>query len=258
MDYNYHCHTYRCNHASGMPEEYIKRAIEGGIKYMGFSEHIPLVGPDGRQSHYRLKAEEAPDYFTELNELRNKYKEDVDIKIGFEVEYYQNYFEKTLKKAIEFGAEYLILGQHFASYDDEVRGVRTMRKTDDEAFLKECTEAMVRGIETGKFSCVAHPDIVDFVGDEKVFEDSFRRICVAAREYNTPLEINFLGIREGRNYPNEKIWRVAGEEKTAVTFGFDCHDVKSAYDGESLKIAMGIAEKYNLNYIGKPELKALT
>ena len=39
---NYHTYTARCGHASGREEEYILRAIEGGIKILGFSDHIPL------------------------------------------------------------------------------------------------------------------------------------------------------------------------------------------------------------------------
>ena len=57
MDYNYHTHTYRCHHASGTPEEYIQRAIAGGIKYMGFSEHISLAISGVEQSHYRMYIE---------------------------------------------------------------------------------------------------------------------------------------------------------------------------------------------------------
>ena len=49
-------------------------------------------------------------------------------------------------------------------------------------------------------------------------------------------------------------WEIAGEEKSPVTFGFDSHEVKDAYDGESIEIAKGIVDKYNLNYIGKSPL----
>ena len=47
MDYNYHTHTYRCGHAIGEDEEYIKVSIQNGIKHLGFSDHIPFAFPDG-------------------------------------------------------------------------------------------------------------------------------------------------------------------------------------------------------------------
>ena len=42
MDYNYHTHTFRCQHASGTEREYIESALAAGITKIGFSEHIPF------------------------------------------------------------------------------------------------------------------------------------------------------------------------------------------------------------------------
>ena len=84
-----------------------------------------------------------------------------------------------------------------------------------------------------------------------------RRICAAARQKSIPLEINLLGIRDGRHYPREAFWRFAGEEGVPVTFGFDAHDPKSACDEASIPTAMALVEKYHLNYIGEPTLVCL-
>ena len=47
MKYNFHTHTYHCHHASGTPEEYVLRAIEGGVTEMGFSDHFPFDFENG-------------------------------------------------------------------------------------------------------------------------------------------------------------------------------------------------------------------
>ena len=39
---NYHTHTKLCNHAVGMPEDYIKKAIELGFDELGMSDHAPV------------------------------------------------------------------------------------------------------------------------------------------------------------------------------------------------------------------------
>lgn len=70
MEYNYHAHTWRCHHANGTEEEYIQRAIECGIKHMGFSEHVPFIFPDGYEADYRLPVAEAKEYISELSLLR--------------------------------------------------------------------------------------------------------------------------------------------------------------------------------------------
>lgn len=253
MNYNYHTHTKRCRHASGEPEEYIKIAIENGIEYMGFSDHIPLRFDDGTESSFRVPTNEGKIYCDEIKTLAEKYKDKIDIKVGFEVEYYPEYFDFMLSKAIEYGAEYMILGQHYLK-PDNLSVPHTIIKTDAEDELKKYVEIVSVAMEKKIFSYVAHPDIFNFSGDSLIYCRHMHNLCNASKRFNTPIEINFLGIREKRNYPDERFWQIAGEEQSPVTFGFDAHDALSAFDEKSLKYAMMLVDKYNLNYIGKPNL----
>lgn len=256
MNYNYHTHTHRCSHASGSEEEYIQKAIASGIKFMGFSDHAPFVFPDGFESSYRVPLKDAEKYVSELKILREKYKNDIEIVIGYEMEYYPEYFSSMLNSAIESGAEYLILGQHFIG-DECTDGMHTTAKTDSVTRLNGYVNAVLEAIKSGVFTYIAHPDVLNFYGDESAYNEEMRKICVASREYNIPLEINFLGIRYSRRYPDERFWKLAGEEKSPVVFGFDAHDVDSAGDSASLIKAKELVLKYNLNYIGKPEIRFL-
>ena len=256
MIYNYHTHTYRCGHAVGKEEEYIKRAIEMGVKYMGFSEHFPLKFSDGTQSGYRLAVENIEDYVNQINVLREKYKDQIEIKLGFEMEYYKELFDEMLNNAIKYGAEYLILGEHYICPENSGAEAAT-RETYDEEKLEAYTNCVVEAIETKKYTYVAHPDIINFKGDREKLEEAYRQICIASRETNIPLELNFLGIRGNRNYPNELFFKIAGEEKSPITFGFDAHSKAEAYDGKSLIKAKEWVLRYKLNYIGKPKLMPL-
>jgi len=257
MNYNYHCHTYRCSHAEPDPEKYILRAIEGGIKYMGFSEHAPLKFENGKQSSYRLPVEQVDAYFEELRALREKYKNKIDIKIGYEMEYYEEYFDRMLADALEAGAEYLILGQHFIFAENREDTVYSGRDTEVPENLTNYVDVVIKAISTGAFTYVAHPEIINFMGDEEFFKSEFRRLCEASKKHGVPLEINFLGIRTKRHYPNEKLVTIMGEVGCPVTFGCDAHGVKDAYDEKSLAVALGFVEKYKLNYIGKPTIRSL-
>lgn len=253
MDYNFHTHTARCGHADGTEEEYIRRAISCGIKYMGFSEHIPYIFPDGYESYYRVPMAQVEDYFSTLRTLRDKYAGQIELSIGFEMEYYPSHFDKMLRQALDWGCEYLILGQHFSS-DEHPGGFYVAQATDDVALLKEYVSTVLTGMKTGVFSYVAHPDLFRFTGSQEVYEEEMRKICVAARELNLPLEINFLGMRAGRHYPRNDFWAIAGQEQSPVTFGYDAHDSQSACDQASLPGAMELVDQYGLNYIGKPNL----
>lgn len=253
MDYNYHTHTWRCGHAMGTEEEYIQCAIKNGIKHMGFSDHIPFRFPDGYESGYRVKMDMAKDYFDTISSLRKKYKDHIEIKIGFEMEYYPKYFDQMLQNAIDFGAEYLILGQHFIG-NERPGGSYVIGVPSTPENIKDYTNCILEAMASGVFSYIAHPDVFLYRGARLLYEEEMRKICIASRIYDIPLEINFLGIRDGRHYPSEAFWKLAGEELSPVTFGFDAHDAKSAYDGESLPYAKALVKKYKLNYIGKPAI----
>ena len=256
MDYNYHTHTSWCRHAAGNAADYVARAVECGIKHMGFSEHSPFVFPDGHDSGYRILPQETPQFIAEIEELRRKYQGIIDIKIGYELECYPKYFGDMVKKAVECGAEYLILGHHFLG-NEHPNGFKSMQRNTDEALLKEYVNSVLMGIKSGVFTYVAHPDIFNFRGDEKLYRNEMRKICIASKKYNVPLEINFLGIRESRNYPRDDFWAIAGKVGAPGTFGFDAHSPLAAYDGESQKTAEDMVKRFGLNYIGKPELVLL-
>lgn len=255
MTYNYHTHTFRCRHAVGADEEYIKSAIACGVTHLGFADHMPYIFPDGHESTYRVPADQAEDYVTSLSVLREQYKEQIDVKIGFEMEYYPSHFDTMLTNAIHYGGEYLILGQHF-TYEEhpDPRADYPIGPNPRPADLQNYVDSVVAGIHSGVFTYVAHPDLFYFSGDRAVYQAEMRKICVAAREKNIPLEINLLGIRDHRNYPEEAFWQIAGEEQSPVTFGCDAHQPEDVLDAASLKIAQKMVGAYHLNYIGKPNL----
>ena len=256
MDYNYHAHTTRCSHATGSEETYIQLAIAGGIKHMGFSDHIPFRFPDGYESGYRVPFDRGREYVETIKALREKYAGQIELHVGFEMEYYPDYFQQMLQNARDFGAEYLILGHHFLR-QEYPNGQGVTKETQRWIDLEEYASGVVEAMETGVFTYVAHPDSLNYTGSPDQYRKQMRRICIRARQLEIPLEINFLGIRRGRHYPNERFWEVAGEEQAPVTFGFDTHEVEAACDRESLDTAMVIVRRYNLNYIGRPELKLL-
>lgn len=256
MDYNYHAHTTRCSHATGTEESYIEKAIEGGIRYMGFSDHMPLRFPDGHESYYRVPFDQGKEYVDTIKTLAKKHADKIELHVGFEMEYYRDYFADMLQNAKNFGAEYLILGHHFLR-QEYPNGLGVTRVNDNPEDLEAYVTDVIEAMETGVFTYVAHPDSFNFVGDEALYCEQMRRICVRAKELDIPLEINFLGIRRGRHYPNVRFWQVAGQVQCPVTFGYDAHDTLEAYDPDSLPIAMEMVQRYHLNYIGRPQLRYL-
>lgn len=256
MKVNLHTHTFYCGHASGTPEEYVLRAIENGIDTMGFSEHAPFIFPDGYQSDYRLQMDKAEEYFSVLNELREKYKDKIKIHIGFEMEYYPLYFKDMYKTVKELGAEYLIIGQHFTG-NEHPNGERTAITERPMSQLTEYVDTLIEGIKTGVFTYICHPDMINATSDMERYKAENRRLCLAAKEHDVPLEINFYGIRDNRFYPYEEFWKIAGEVGCKAVFGFDSHDAPAAFDGESIAEANHIVNQYGLTLVERPKIVTL-
>ena len=106
---NYHTHTTRCNHATGTEREYIETAISNGFKILGFSDHVPQPYPSDYYSHIRMTMEETEGYVDTLVKLRDEYKDDIHIVIGYEVEYTHKYFHKLLEHIRQYPLDYIIL-----------------------------------------------------------------------------------------------------------------------------------------------------
>ena len=257
MKYNFHTHTYHCHHASGTPEEYVLRAIEGGVTEMGFSDHFPFDFENGVCNRSRISTADVSTYLKEIADLKEKYADKIKIYLGFEMEYYTELFPEMKKKALEYGADYLLLGEHYVRPESDPTSQHACIPSKDEDLLTFYADRVIEGMKTGCFTYVAHPDVWNFTGEQAVLEKQARRIAKAALALNIPLEINFLGIRDGRYYPNSIFWKVAAEVGAPVTFGFDAHDTASAYDEASLAIAKSMVKDFGLNYIGKPVLRKI-
>ena len=145
------------------------------------------------------------------------------------------------------------LGQHYIRNETYFE-TSTYALSDSEADFVAYTNTVIEAMETGLFTYVAHPDVFSFTGDDAVFAREARRLCEAGKRLGIPFELNFLGIRQGRRYPTERFWQIAGEVGVSVTFGFDAHDVAAAGDVGSLPRAIELVEKYHLNYIGDPKI----
>lgn len=252
MTVNYHTHTVRCRHASGTEREYIETAISRGITTLGFSDHSPYIFDGVYYSSFRMRPEELKDYYETLAALRDEYNDRIDIKIGLEAEYYPNYFEEFLKLIKPFDIDYLILGQHFL--ENEIEGEYSSKPTSDPDRMTAYISQVIKGMETGLFTYVAHPDVITFTGDLTIYRHEAARICSAARELDIPLEINMLGLRDSRFYPYKEFWRVAAQSGCRIVMGCDAHEPASVAEPVNVRQTRAFAEELGITLDEDPIL----
>ncbi len=243
---NYHTHTVRCNHASGTEREYIENAIKNGFKILGFSDHVPQPYPNDFESHIRMAVNEIENYTSTLVKLRDEYKDDINIFIGYETEYFPKYFNKMLKELSAYPLDYLIQGQHFIP--DEIEGFYAGAMTDNERDLIDYAKQTIEGMQTGVFSYLAHPDLINYTGEDDIFQMHMRPVIQTAIDLNIPLEVNMLGFRTGRNYPCDRFFSLASAMGASFVLGCDAHNPIHVMQPEDIPGLNKFLRKHNITY----------
>lgn len=241
---NYHSHTVRCHHATGSEREYIERAIKRGLKILGFSDHAPQLFPGDYYSNFRMRPAELEDYVRTLTGLREEYKNDIKIYIGLETEYYPEIFTKLTDFLEPYPIDYMILGQH--AIDNEYDTHRFSGGCRTPEGLKQYVDQVLEGLSTGKFAYLAHPDLPNFSGTREEYCAEMLRLCEGCRELGIPLELNFLGLKESRQYPSPLFWEVAASAGCGILFGCDAHHADDVKKPEQLAAAEAFAAKFGL------------
>ena len=239
MKANYHTHTTRCQHAIGTEEAYAQAALRGGFQALGFADHAPWPYRDGFVSGIRMLPGELPDYVSSIHALRERYAGKLTVHVGLEAEYFPRYHDHLLRMRDE-GIAYYILGQHYADSEEENMYVGLECRTDDG--VRRYAEAVVRGIRTGLYRYLAHPDLFMRLRYDEDFntacEEAADMICQAAKEQGMPIEYNLAGLsgRERdykggasrqysgrRGYPSPAFWWYARKWNNVAIIGVDAH-----------------------------------
>ena len=175
----------------------------------------------GYVSSIRMLPEELRGYCDTVLSLREEFRGQIEIRLGLEMEYYPDLFAAQMDFLKDYPLEYLLLGQH-ALYN-EMEHVYSGRPTEDPALLRQYVDQVIEGLETGVFTYLAHPDLINFIGSSAEYDRQMRRLCRAANRLCIPVEVNQLGLAEGKQYPNPVFWRLAAEEGVTAVLGVDAH-----------------------------------
>ena len=234
MKVNYHTHTKRCKHADGSEIEYIEAAIEAGFQELGFSDHSPWVYQSSYHPRMRMELNEFSDYIECITALEEEYKDKISIKLGLECEYFPKYMY-WIKEILEQGIlDYVIFGNHYHESDEygEYFGECSTKKSLDLYY-----EDLCKGMDTGIFSYVCHPDLFmkNYLNFDKYCEEISYKICRKAKEMDMILEYNLNGVElceifQREAYPRKEFWEIASKVGCKVIIGIDAHKPSSIKD----------------------------
>ena len=226
MRIDLHNHTTMCNHAEGSMEAYVQRAIEVGVDIYGFSEHAPM----DFDQHYRLPIEKKSFYENEVLALKNKYAKEIQILLGYEVDFMQNI--PMLDEVLNAKVDYLIGSVHFLDGwgFDNPEFIGGYENKDIDKIWQDYFDTIEQMAKSNLFDIVGHIDLI------KVFKflpkKDIRLIAqnalVTIKKSNMSLEINPAGLRKpiSEQYPSRLLLEMAFELDIGITFGSDAHAVE--------------------------------
>ena len=225
MKVDLHNHTPLCNHATGEMQEYVKEAIEKGIKIFGFSDHAPLNPDDG----YRMKFEDMPLYEKEVKRLKELYKNEIEILLGYEVDFIPGHLDE---RVINSDSDYLIGSVHYLKNwnFDNPEFIKEYKNKDIDKIWQDYFKAVEEMAKSGLFQIAGHLDLI------KVFnfkpKKDVRLIAKNAlkeiKKSNMVVEINASGLRKPVKeiYPSNELLELVKEMDIEITLASDAHTPK--------------------------------
>lgn len=235
-----HNHTPLCNHATGTPEEYLREAIKHGISIYGFADHAPM----SFDPTYRMDFDAMHSYEKELRALKEKYREQITLLIGYEVDYLDGYMDERVLKA---KVDYLIGSVHFLDNwgFDNPEFLKEWERRDVDDVYTEYFNKIEQMAQSRFFDIVGHFDLIKVFGHRphKKIDLFVQNALEAIKQNDMSIEINSAGFRKPvkEPYPSPTLLGLIKEAGIDITFGSDAHSPQQV--GFMLKESYTLAKK---------------
>ncbi|MED3662540.1 histidinol-phosphatase HisJ [Ureibacillus terrenus] len=250
-----HIHTPFCPHGTADPlEQYIEKAIQHRFTDITFTEHAPLPGnftDPTPEKDSGMKPELLSTYIETLEQLKRKYKNDINIHIGLEVDFIAGFEEETKNFLDQIGPRLddAILSVHFLKWNDEyvcidyseTEFMKFAEKVGNvEAVYDLYYDTVIQSIEAdlGQFKPrrIGHPTLVHkFQHAHNILvedEHRIKEVLNKMKEFGFELDVNSAGLSKKycrEPYPPFPMIEYAKSIRLPLVFGSDAHSVKDLH-----------------------------
>lgn len=236
---NYHSHCSFCDGKAPM-EEFVEAAVRQGFTAYGISSHAPLPF----SASWTLRRSEVPAYLAEFKRLKEKYKGEIDLYAGMEIDYLNpvqhpaiGYFQH-LPLDYRIGSVHLIYTPEGEIIDTDTspENFRKLWKEQFQGDLKRMLatyfEASMRLVEAGGFDFVGHANKIFYNAEQScpgiTEEDWYKRkisdFFTFVAEKGLMVEINTKAYsRKGCFFPNIRDWEILRELQIPIVVNSDAH-----------------------------------
>lgn len=266
-----HTHTELCPHGSGeATEKMIQRAIQLGFQRYCITEHAPLPpafrdqyeGTPAGYTEASLRENQVADYLALANGLKTKYAGQIEISVGFEVDFLPEHVAWTRDFLNTYGprTQESILSVHFMrglrqhfwcvdmSTDDFAAGFGQWLKTPQRVF-EQYYQTVLASVQAdlGPYAPqrIGHMSLVrkyqDYFGLTEPLDvhnlQLVDQTLALVKQQRRQLDLNLAGLYKpycNDFYPGEQILQRAQKLDIPLVYGSDDHDIASVGRGYHL------------------------
>ena len=217
-----HNHTPLCHHAEGTMEEYIEKALKSGTQYFGICDHAPM----DFDPKYRMKFDEMQKYESDVLSQKEKYKNKIEILLGYEVDYLKGHMDKRVLNA---DVDYLIGSVHFIDEwgFDNPEFIGNYESQNIDEIWQKYFDTIEEMAKSKLFDIVGHLDLIKvfkFMPKGNINEIA-KNALIAIKNADMVLELNIAGFRKpvAEPYPSLSLLKQAYELGIPITFSSDAH-----------------------------------
>ncbi|WP_321424098.1 histidinol-phosphatase [uncultured Bacteroides sp.] len=244
---NYHSHTSFCDGRAPM-EDFVKEAIRQGFTSYGISSHAPLPFP----THWTMKKEDVESYLEEFRSLKNEYQGRIELYIGLEIDYLDEYSNPSIEYFRNLPLDYRIGSVHLLKDDKgEIVDVDCSKEvfkerldnhfhSDVKATVLAYFSKLMSMAELGGFDIVGHADKIAYnasfcqpnVSEQSWYKQAQRDLFAFISEKGYMMEVNTKAYHKlGVFYPDTTCFSLIKEMHIPVLVNSDSHYPELVNDG---------------------------
>ncbi|ADM68066.1 Histidinol-phosphatase [Paenibacillus polymyxa E681] len=236
MKIDYHTHHARCGHAIGSLEEYVQQGIRLGLNQLGLSDHMPLlhVKPADYYPEMAMPMEELPRYVEECLELKERFKGQIDIRVGLEGDYIEGWEREIEDIITAYPWDYVIGSVHFLGEWDvtDFRQVHHWEGRNVLEVYRTYYDAVSKAAATGLYDIMGHLDVIKRFGyhpksgEMEELRELERSALSAVARSGRAMELNASGLSKpcAEMFPSRRMLEEAFSLGIPLTVGSDAHD----------------------------------
>ncbi|NOU59209.1 histidinol-phosphatase [Marinifilum caeruleilacunae] len=242
--FSYHTHSSFCDGKEN-PEDYVKEGIKKGMRAIGFSSHAPL----SVAVVWAMKASNLNAYIREINQLKEQYKDELDVYLSLELDYIPGISKDFSEWSRMAGLDYTIGSVHLVKAEKEddfwfidgpdtnySEGLERLFQGDIQKAVSAYYHQVIEMIETQKPDVIGHIDKIKmnnkgrfFSEEEAWYVELLHKTLDAVEKSGSIVEVNTRGVYKKKSqklFPGDYFLMECCKRGIPITISTDAHQPK--------------------------------